>query len=104
MVTFFFYAIKHPCTTLSNDELEKLIEYYSLLKKRVKLADAPYRKEIAQNLLKVLFYEISGIFSCHKIEEIPNSRKQEYFSKFISLVTQYFKKKEAFRFMHPKCA
>lgn len=98
MVTFFFYAIKHPCTTLSNDELEKLIEYYSLLKKRVKLADAPYRKEIAQNLLKVLFYEISGIFSCHKIEEIPNSRKQEYFSKFISLVTQYFKKERSISF------
>ena len=98
IVTFFFYAIKHPCTTLSNDELERLIEYYSLLKKRVKLADAPYRKEIAQNLLKVLFYEISGSFSCHKLEEIPNSRKQEYFSKFISLVTQYFKKERSISF------
>lgn len=92
ILPIFFYTIDHPCTDIDDAEVELLKEYHTFLWKCARINENPYRREITQNLLRALFYEVSNIFRNH----IPNNerkktRKEELFSKFVKLVSQYFK-------------
>ena len=102
ILPIFFYATKYPSTPLTDDELERMEEYYRLLKARTRLPDAPFRKEIAQNLLKVLFYEISGIFSNHQVPQDSSTRQEDICSRFLLLVSQSFKQERSISFYAKK--
>ena len=51
LLSAFFYVRDHPCTTLTEEELDYLSEYHPMLWKRVKMKEHVYRKEVIQSLL-----------------------------------------------------
>lgn len=92
VLNIFFYVKEYPCTMLKQHEVEALKEYHSFLWKKIKMTDNIYKREIAQNMLKSLFYDICNIFRHHiHQEELNKNRKEELFGQYLRLVVQYYK-------------
>lgn len=91
-----FMIKEQPCTFLSPDQQEALLEYYSFLQKKAILEANPFRKEIAQGLLLSLFYEIYSIYqgSVPKVKKIK-TRKEELFERFIRTVNDLYKQERS---------
>lgn len=96
IVPVYFYVMQHPCTSISDEERDRIELYYALILSHLRLQDAPYCKEIIHNLLRVLYYEISGIFSSHSPkEDSARTRQDELFAKFLKTVGEHFKKERS---------
>lgn len=103
LLSAFFYIKRHPCTILGNEELESLVEYHTLMWKRIKMKDHAYRREVIQNLLLSLFYDVCNIFCKYEPEKNNKvSRKEELFEKYIQLVTEYYKSERSVAFYADK--
>ena len=99
LLSAFFYIKRHPYTILTNEELEDLVEYHAILWKRVKNKDHAYQREVIQNLLLALFYDICDIFRKHEPQHTNKvSRKEELFEKFIQTVMEYYKEERSLGF------
>lgn len=101
ILPLFFKVREHPCISVSETELARIREVYNFLKKSVRYK-APYRKEIASNLLKVLFYEISAIFGEHVAIDKLAGRRDELFSRFLELLATNFRNERSLAFYADK--
>lgn len=97
ILPLFFKVREHPCVSVSETELHRLREVYNFLRKSVQYK-AAYRKEIARNLLKVLFYEISAIFGEHVPVDKHTGRRDELFSHFLELLAANFRNERSLAF------
>lgn len=96
IVPVYFYVMKHPCTDITEEERNRLELYYALVLSHLKHKDAPYCKEIIQSLLRVLYYEVSGIFSSHlPKQDNSRTRQDELFARFLKNVGEHFKKERS---------
>lgn len=85
---------ENPLLSLTKQEKELIFDIFSLLWKYVKREDHPYRKEIAQNLLTNLYYEICVIYQKQKTKEyLKPSHNELIFKRFIELVKVDYKTK-----------
>lgn len=99
IIPIYFYVMKHPCTPISDVERRRIELYYTLLLSHLQNKEQPYCKDIIQNLLRVLYYEVSGIFSSHKTEKGSlGTRQDELFAKFLNCVGENFKKERSVSF------
>lgn len=95
----FFYVRNHPCTPISIDEIECISDYHSMIRKKLRISDLYYKKEIVRSLALSLFYELCAIFDKHKIEEIEESpRKEEIFRLFMNELRLNYKKERTIGF------
>lgn len=90
--TFLLHLTNYPTVNLTKSELECIMEYHTLLWKKVKFKDNPFRREIAQGILAGLLFEIYSIY----IQRMPQqmkvkSRKEDIFEQFIDLVSAEYK-------------
>lgn len=99
IIPVYFYVMKHPCTAITEAERSRLELYYSLIVSHLKQKEAPYCKEIIQSLIRVLYYEVSGIFSSHQPDKDSlGTRQDELFAKFLNCVGEHFKKERSVSF------
>ena len=103
LLSAFFYVRDHPCTTLTEEELDYLSEYHPMLWKRVKMKEHVYRKEVIQSLLLSLFYDVCNIFRKHQpANEGKRSRKEELFGLFMQTVLENYKQERSVAFYADK--
>lgn len=99
----FFYVKEHPCTTLTEEELDCLTEYHSLLWRKIKIKEHTFRKEVMQSLLLALFYDICNIFRKHQpVDNVKKSRKEELFGLFVRAVMDNYKQERSVGFYADK--
>ncbi|MEG1617253.1 MAG: helix-turn-helix domain-containing protein [Bacteroidales bacterium] len=103
-LTIFFYFRDNPCTDLTDTEMEMILEYHSLLLKKMKLNDPIFRKKIAQHLMRALFCEVNMLFAAHQSEQLirKKNRKELLFEQFMKTVAQYYKKERSVSFYGDK--
>lgn len=96
IIPIYFYVMQHPCTEITDEERNRIELYYALIVSHLKHKDTPYRRETILSLMRVLYYEISGIFSSHRTEkDSAGTRQDELFAKFLKMVGEHFKKERS---------
>lgn len=99
IIPVYFYVMKHPCTSISEEESRRIELYFSLLVSHLSDKNMPYCKEVIENLLRALYYEISGIFSRYRTDkDSPGTRQDELFAKFLKNVGEHFKEERSVSF------
>lgn len=99
IVPIYFYIMKHPCTSITDEERDRIEQCHSLIIMHLKNKNIPYCREIIENLIKVLYYEISGIFNSHRCEQdSTGTRQDEIFAKFLNYVGEHFKQERSVSF------
>lgn len=96
------YLKDHPCTIITDEELQRLKEFYAFMWQRIKTTDIVYKKEVVVNLLKALLYEIAGIFKKHINYTPEQSRQSEIFVEFMKLCFTYFRTERSLQFYADK--
>jgi AraC-like DNA-binding protein len=94
-----FHIKDNPCIHLNPEEMDMILEYISLLQKKVRIKDDVLSIEIIRYLLKALFYEGSEIFRKHfPTIKTEKTRQEETFNRFIELVEQHCRQERSIRF------
>lgn len=102
-LSIFLYFKNNPITDLSEYEMGTLLEYHSLLSRKVKVEDVEYRKKIVQHLIQALFYEVNMLFTHHHgLVNSVKTRKEELFERFMREVADNYKKERSVAFYAEK--
>lgn len=102
-LSIFLYFKDNPITDLTDTEMDIMLEYHSLLHRKVQLDDLEYRKKITQHLLHALFYEVNMFFTRHHGVESPvKTRKEELFERFMKEVATHYKEERSVAFYAQK--
>lgn len=83
----------HPWASLTDQDMQSLFETCDLIKKKMKIVDHPYYREIIANLILNLVYEIGAIMQRGKKIEHRKARgrQEELFEKFLYLVATHYR-------------
>ncbi|MFT3902772.1 MAG: AraC family transcriptional regulator [Niabella sp.] len=90
---------KNPSITVSQNELEALIDYYKMMQRAIAADENPYRLEIAQHLTKAFFYGFGYNVHIRQLraeEKMP--KKQVTVAKFLTLVQEHHKQERSLEF------
>ena len=99
----------NPCTTMTDDELNAIMAFYSILQRTVRKKDNPYRMEIVQCLIKAFFYSTSypklpddkiktknealiELFLTHVKAHYKEQRGVEFYANKLCLTPKYLSK------------
>jgi AraC-like DNA-binding protein len=94
-----FHIKDNPCVHVNPEEKGMILEYISLLQKKMRMKDDVLSKEIIKHLLKALFYEGSEIFRKHLPPiKTKKTRQEETFKRFIELVEQHCRQERSIGF------
>jgi AraC-like DNA-binding protein/serine protease inhibitor ecotin len=80
----------NPVIPLTENTLEAVQTYYSLMLKTVKADDNPHRLEIARNLTRALFYG-AGYYFYKTAASGQKNRNETFVDRFMKLVQSHFK-------------
>lgn len=86
------FSRNHPIFRLTPTETANMLEYYSLLKKKVNDTSNAWRKDVARHIISAMVSEM-----CNALDRIPHCngerqmRAEKIFSDFIHLVEQNYK-------------
>ena len=100
ILPFMFYAKDNPCMSITPAEVEIIKEYHSMLWRKVKMTNNPFRSEITKGLLFSLFYEIYNVINHQMpLHSLPTkSRKEELFKLFMKEVADNYKQERSVSF------
>lgn len=92
-VQIYLVVRDHPSASLTDQDLQTLFEMCDLIQKKMKCVGNPYRREIVENLILNLFYEIGAIVQRGKKIEPRKTRgrQEELFEKFLYLVATHYR-------------
>lgn len=103
LLAAFFYVKEHPFTVLTDDEQNDLIEYHSVLWKKIRMKEHVFHKEVVQSLLLALFYDVCNIFRKHQSHDVrKRSRKEELFELFMRTVMDHYRQERSVGFYADK--
>lgn len=92
LLSFLFAVKERPSIELDQTDVDCLLEYHSLLWRKVKKAHCMFRKEITQGILLSMYYDLYAIYQQRMPQPIrPMSRKEELLEKFIREVMDGYK-------------
>lgn len=95
---------KNPCVSIEEKQMQLLISYFPMLKKKIKEQTHLFQKEIIQNLVVCFFLEMGNIVG-KKLEHIGPavlSRKEELFEQFLQLLFEHCKEQHVVTFYAEK--
>lgn len=90
-VALFLRLKENPVIALSDDELALLTDFYSLLKKTVKMTRNAYRSEMVRLLLESFFYITTNLEQLQKGSQTQKTRKELLFDNFYNAVLKHHK-------------
>lgn len=103
-------VIKSPCLKISEEEIQRLIEFHSFIVKQHKRKDHPFREQMAKSLLLALLSEIGAIYHSRldelerKLASEPdaNSHQKEQVTVFFKLLLANHKTEKSLQFYADK--
>lgn len=93
----------NPLVNLTQEQQEDIERYFDLLKNILNNSDLAHRDEIVRGLLMSMFYRISDTYEqrpqvLDEKERSVRNRREEYFAKFITLLSENFKRERTVGF------
>ncbi|MBQ6690583.1 MAG: AraC family transcriptional regulator [Rikenellaceae bacterium] len=93
----------NPLVNLTQEQQEDIERYFDLLENISNNSDLAHRDEIVRGLLMSMFYRISGTYEqrpqvLDEKERSVRNRREEYFAKFITLLSENFKRERTVGF------
>lgn len=93
----------NPLVNLTQEQQEDIERYFDLLENISNNSDLAHRDEIVRGLLMSMFYRISGTYKqrpqvLDEKERSVRNRREEYFAKFITLLSENFKRERTVGF------
>lgn len=93
----------NPLVNLTREQQEDIERYFDLLENISNNSDLAHRDEIVRGLLMSMFYRISGTYEqrpqvLDEKERSVRNRREEYFAKFITLLSENFKRERTVGF------
>lgn len=93
----------NPLVNLTQEQQEDIERYFDLLENVSNNSDLAHRDEIVRGLLMSMFYRISGTYEqrpqvLDEKERSVRNRREEYFAKFITLLSENFKRERTVGF------
>jgi AraC family transcriptional activator of pobA len=96
-----FLSVRNtPFISMTNDEIDVLTAYYSILKRAVQRADNPNRMEVVKYLIKAFFYSTS--YQYHKLEDRKKSKNEIFVENFLKQVQAHYKEQRGVEFYADK--
>ncbi|MEN6618185.1 MAG: helix-turn-helix domain-containing protein [Rikenellaceae bacterium] len=95
IIPLYVLVQKKNCIQLSMEEAVTMNEFFCLIQKIIDTAN-PHKREMTQNLILAMMYYLSDIIlknsDLSSDTELPiKTRKEQFFEKFISLLSSYHK-------------
>lgn len=98
---FFLAVHNNPHSSFSSEELETMIDYFTILQKIIRKKDNPHRIEIVKHFIQAFFY--SSSYQFHKIPDKLYKTKQDLLvEKFLSCVHVNHNKERSLAFYADK--
>lgn len=93
----------NPLVNLTQEQQEDIERYFDLLENISNNSDLAHRDEIVRGLLMLMFYRISDTYEqrpqvLDEKERSVRNRREEYFAKFITLLSENFKRERTVGF------
>lgn len=93
----------NPLVNLTQEQQEDIERYFDLLENISNNSDLAHRDEIMRGLLMSMFYRISDTYEqrpqvLDEKERSVRNRREEYFAKFITLLSENFKRERTVGF------
>ena len=93
----------NPLVNLTQEQQEYIERYFDLLENISNNSDLAHRDEIVRGLLMSMFYRISDTYEqrpqvLDEKERSVRNRREEYFAKFITLLSENFKRERTVGF------
>ena len=93
----------NPLVNLTQEQQEDIERYFDLLENISNNSDLAHRDEIVRGLLMSMFYRISDTYEqrpqvLDEKERSVRNRREEYFAKFITLLSENFKRERTVGF------
>ncbi|NDW11566.1 AraC family transcriptional regulator [Bacteroides sp. 214] len=99
MLPFFFYTKDYPCISLSQRQLERILDYFNLIWKKTNEEHGEFLRDIICNLIVSLYYEIYDVYNNKRKINIPHKTRQEsLFDYFMRSLSSNFKKERSVNF------
>ena len=86
----FFSVRNNPSLPLTQQELDAILNYYTMMQNTIKVKENPYRMEIAKNLTRAFFYG-AGYFFHKTPQETKKSGHELLLENFLNLVQANYK-------------
>jgi AraC-like DNA-binding protein len=85
-----FAFANNPCLSLSQRELESLLDYYEMLKKTLQIEDLSVRREMVKHLTLAFYYALT--YQSHILSgSEPQSKQGILLDRFMNLVQENFR-------------
>ncbi len=93
--SYFLKIKENPCIKIYENERKKILSLYDMLLKGKEDINHTFRKEIDENIIEIISYEVAAIYKNRQpIIEQPCSRNEQIFQQFIfSLFNNYMKER-----------
>ena len=78
---------ENPCITLNEEQQYAIMQVCKMMHNKDSRRDHPYHAEINAHMLRLLCYELAGVYASHlPVRREPCSRQDMLFRKFLSLL------------------
>ncbi len=100
-VPLFISVHDNPWIPLNDEELESIVEFYTMMQKTVRASENPHRMEIVKHLTQAFFY--SSGYNYYKLPAIEERSKKDILAEnFLALVKSNFKERRGMEFYADK--
>lgn len=90
--SLFLFARNHPVCELETDEVETVVNYFSIIKQKLDNKEHHFRVETVKLLLQALIYDLSNaIHRIQKHDKRHSSRLENIFFNYVKLVEEHFR-------------
>jgi YesN/AraC family two-component response regulator len=91
--SLFLFSRNHPVCNLNTEEVETIVDYFKLIKRKVDDEKQHFRKDTVRMLITTMILDLSNvIYKIQQNSNIKQTRAESIFTKFIELVEQNFRK------------
>lgn len=99
LVPLYKYSQRRPCVRLTEEELDTMMEYLSLLWKKTIMPAHMYRSEILTALILSIFYEINSIYNRYfPLGVKKENTREKIYQRFIEEVEKNYTKQRKVSF------
>lgn len=106
MLPLYMEVVRNPMLKLSEEDRCEIGHYFDLLETICHKVDQPHRLEVVRGIVTALLYRVGDIYCMSRSmdggDQSVRSRREEYFVKFISLLSENFKSQRTVGFYASK--
>jgi len=103
--SLFLYIKDNPCISLTNEQVEELLQCSRMMHRYKQSSDVPFQKHIIEHSVIVMSYMVASIYAKYApIKQMPLTRQNTILHKFLStLATDFTKSREVAYYADKLC-